>query len=306
MNAELIYQFSATLLTLGLLFLGFNVFGRFSSYDHDKELTESDNPAVGWVTFGYLGGLLIVLAKVLSQEADHNGETLVMVYDLVELLIYGLLSIVLLKISGLLNDRFILSNCENKKEIVDDRNQGAAAAVLGSYVASALMIAGAIHGESRADDPTGFFGALQSDVLLVLVYFFVGQVCMILFAKMYQRACGVDVLGAIEADYEHEGRIIGGNAAAGTALGLNMIAFGVLLLGAGTTDATDAMTMVKDYATFAALGLFLLPLWQVFTDHVMLSNADLKKEIYEDRNLNAALIEGACVIGLAMVLYLVF
>ena len=29
----------------------------------------------------------------------------------------------------------------------------------------------------------------------------------------------------------------------------------------------------------------------------MLQNADLRKEIYEDRNINAALIEGACVIG---------
>ncbi|MGB0645821.1 MAG: DUF350 domain-containing protein [Bradymonadia bacterium] len=306
MSVELIYQLSATLLTLGLLFLGFNAYGRFSSYDHDNELTEADNPAVGWVTFGYMAALLIVLTKVLANEADHGGDTLVMVYDLLELFIYGVLAIVLLKIAGIINDRFILSNCENKKEIVDDRNQGAAAAVLGSYVASALMIAGAIHGDARGDEPDAFFSGLQNDILLVLIYFVVGQILMILFAKLYQRVCGLDVLKAIEADYEVDGQKVGGNAAAGTALGLNMIAFGILLLGAGTTESSDTLAMVKDYAIFAAFGLFLLPLWQVFADHVMLQSADLKKEIYEDRNLNAALIEGACVIGLALVLFLVF
>ena len=141
MSVELIYQLSATLLTLGLLFLGFNAYGRFSSYDHDNELTEADNPAVGWVTFGYMAALLIVLTKVLANEADHGGGQ-VMVYDLLELFIYGVLSNRAPKVAGVINDRFILSNCENKKEIVDDRNQGAAAAVLGSYISSALMIAG--------------------------------------------------------------------------------------------------------------------------------------------------------------------
>ena len=95
MSVELIYQLSATLLTLGLLFLGFNAYGRFSSYDHDNELTEADNPAVGWVTFGYMAALLIVLTKVLANEADHGGDTQVMVYDLLELFIYSVLAIVL-------------------------------------------------------------------------------------------------------------------------------------------------------------------------------------------------------------------
>ena len=108
----------------------------------------------------------------------------------------------------------------------------------------------------------------------------------------------------MEADYEEEGRTVENNAA-GTALGLNLIAFGIML-GAGYTEHEDVVSMAKDYALFAALGLFVLPMWQVFADKVMLHNADLRKEIYEDRNLNAALIEGISVIGLALILFLVF
>ena len=41
---------------------------------------------------------------------------------------------------------------------------------------------------------------------------------MILFAKLYQRLWSRCVLKAIEADYEVDGKKVGGNAAAGTAL----------------------------------------------------------------------------------------
>ena len=39
-----------------------------------------------WLPVTYL---LIVLTKVLANEADHGGDTQVMVYDLLELFIYG-------------------------------------------------------------------------------------------------------------------------------------------------------------------------------------------------------------------------
>ena len=306
MSMELIYQLSALLLSLGLLFIGLTIFAKFSAYDHDEALTQSDNPAVGWVTFGYLSGLLIVLATILGMDVEHDGQSNVMVYDLLELLIYGFLAIVLLKVSGVLNDRLILGQFDNRKELVDDRNQGVGVCVLGSYIASALIISGALYGEGRSIDPNRFWDTLGKDVVSVLVYFAVGQLLLVVFAKLYQRVAGGDVLTAMEADYEEEGRTVGGNNAAGTALGLNLIAFGIMLLGAGYTEHEDVVSMAKDYALFAALGLFVLPMWQVFADKVMLHNADLRKEIYEDRNLNAALIEGISVIGLALILFLVF
>ena len=59
---------------------------------------------------------------------------------------------------------------------------------------------------------------------------------------------------------------------------------------------------VSGFGIAAVVGLVLLPLWKLFVDKVMLSKADLAKEIYEDRNINAALLETICVIGLALVL----
>ena len=306
MSLELVYQFSALLLSLGLLFLGLTVFAGLSKYNHDEALTTADNPAVGWVTFGYLTGLLIVLGTILAMDVEHEGDAGVMVYDLVELIVYGVAAIILLKLSGILNDRFILGQFDNQKELIDDRNQGVGICILGSYIASALMIAGAIYGESRSIDPNAFWEGLTNDLGTVVIYFVLGQLLLAVFAKLYQRVAGTDVLTAIEANYEVDGRIVGGNHAAGTALGLNLIAFGIMLLGAGQTEHEALLEMAQDYALFAALGLFVLPTWQLFADKVMLHQADLRKEIYEDRNLNAALIEGISVIGLALVLFLIF
>lgn len=306
MSVVLTYQLSALLLSLGLLVLGLIVFAGLSNYDHDDALTTADNPAVGWVTFGFLSGMLIVIATILSMDVDHEQQAGVMVYDLVELVIYGLTSIFLLKLSGILNDRLILGSFDNRKELIDDRNQGVGVCLLGSYIASALMISGAIYGEGQSGDPQNFWSNLGPDLLTVLGYFAVGQVMLMVFAKFYLRIVGGNVLNAIEADYEVDGRMMGGNHAAGTALGLNLIAFGIMLMGAGFTEHTDLTQMGKDYALFAALGLFVLPVWQIVVDKVMLRQADLNKEIYEDRNVNAALIEGISVIGLALLLFLIF
>ena len=305
MNPEITYQLCAFFLTVGILFIGRTSYALTRKYDHEEQLTHADNPAVGWVTFGFLAGLLIVLASVLMQDTEHDGRLDVMIYDLIELGVYSLAALALLNVSGLINDRYMLGQFDNKKELVDDRNQGVGVAILGSYIASALMIAGTISGPGGSLEPSEFWSNLASDLGLMLVYFVGGQLLLILFVRIYITASGVDVLAELAKDYEQDGRQFGGNAAAGVALGLNVIAFGVLLLAGGRSTGETTMELAQDYALYALVGLILLPVWRRFTDKIMLHQADLHKEIYEDRNVNAALIEGISVNAVAISLFLI-
>jgi uncharacterized membrane protein YjfL (UPF0719 family) len=160
---EILYSVGAILMVAGLMLIARVVYARFAGYDVDHQLTEADNPAVGTAMFGYLAGVVIVLVALLATEGAATDDPIAIAWDLGELLLYGLIAIVLLKLSGYINDRFVLHRFENKKELVDDRNVGAGAVLCGSYLASALILAGAFHGRV---DPE-FFDETPSQLALM-------------------------------------------------------------------------------------------------------------------------------------------
>jgi len=299
---EILYSVGAILMVAGLMLIARVVYARFAGYDVDHQLTEADNPAVGTAMFGYLGGLAIVFVALLATEGAAADDPVAIAWDLGELLVYGLIAIVLLKLSGYINDRFVLHRFENKKELVDDRNVGAGAVLCGSYLASALILAGAFHGrvdpEFFEEVPTQL-DLMLNEICIGLAFFGLGQLVLIAYGHIYQMIQPVNVHQAIGEDYELNGVHHGGNAAAGVAFGGNLLALGVVLFGGvhGTFDAWDDKLL--DFGLFAAIGCVLLPLWRVFVDRILLSGADLAKEIYEDRNLNAAYLETAALLGLA-------
>ena len=137
-STQIMYSMAVVLTSAGILLLAKMAYTSLSSFDVDHELTEADNPAVGTALFGFLAAVVIVLAALLATEPMDVDDNQGMFFDLIEL-IYGALAVVLVKIAGLVNDRFILHKFENKKELVDDRNVGAGV-LGGSYIASDLVV----------------------------------------------------------------------------------------------------------------------------------------------------------------------
>lgn len=305
MSADLIYSIAAVLVTGSLLLIGRAAYAWFARFDVEHELTEADNPALGTALFGYLGGLIIVLVALLASDGAPSDDPAGLAWDLGELAIYGLLAIGLLKLSGVINDRFILHRFENKKELVTDRNVGAGAVLCGSYLASGLILAGALGGRVDLEllpDELTRLSLIGHELLIGLAWFGIGQVALILFGYVYQLGHGTSVLAAIEEDYEVDGVQHGGNAAAGIAFGGNLVALGLVMYGGARHDFEGWTDGLITLSVAIGLGMVLLPLWRIFTDQVMLSRADLNKEIYTDRNVNAALLEIASVLSLAAVL----
>ncbi|MCA9539577.1 MAG: DUF350 domain-containing protein [Myxococcales bacterium] len=304
----IVYSLGTLLVSAGLLLLGRVAFARFAGFDVNHELTEADNPAVGTALFGFIGGQIVVLAALLATDGAAMDDPTGIAWDLGELAGYGLLAIVLLKLSGFINDRLILHRFENRKELVDDRNVGAGAVLCGSYLASGLVLAGALSG--RVDPSVLPETATRGEIVLhevsvALAFYALGQIALVLYGLIYQAIQPRNVHEAIERDYEQDGVRHGGNAAAGFAFGGNLAALGLVLYGATEGDFTGWSDNLLNFAIITGAGLLLLPAWRYFVDHVMLGKADLTKEIYDDRNVNAALLETASMVGLATVIILV-
>lgn len=307
-TGDLLHVLGLVALVGALVLLARTVYSKLSSFDVEHELTEADNPAIGVAAFGYLAGVVIALMGVISTDSMASDDANWILWDLGETAIFGLLCIVLLHVSGLINDRIILKGFENKKELVDDKNPGVAYVLAGTYVATGLVLAGALGGRvdpSLVAEDASRVDMLVHSLLLALAFFALGQVVLTAYAVLYTTLSSHSPLQAIEEDYEEDGRTYGGNAAAGLALGGNFAAMGVVLWGATAGDFLGWGDNLGRFGLVAGIGVVTLPVWRIFCDRVLLPKARLTKEIYKDRNPNAALLETITLVAFAAVLAIV-
>jgi len=265
-----------------LLLIGKKVNQCLAGYNLDHELTEKDNKAVAVSFAGYVFALCLVFHGVLISPSGLNVyETgwLGWINDLINTFLWCGIGMVLLLLSRVVNDRFILPKFSNKKELIQDENVGLGAVQAGSYIATALVIRASLSG-----DEVGNFG---EELLLSLVLFVVSQILLILCSFVYQWGTTFDIHAELESD----------NPAAGAALGGNLVGFGILLAFYVRSDV-------------GLLGLFLwgcvsaivLAVARKLVDWLMLPYAKVDEEISVDRNWGAGLIEAVVAIGVALVL----
>jgi uncharacterized membrane protein YjfL (UPF0719 family) len=262
------------LLFMFMLFFAKVINDLVTPYQVDEELTEKDNVALSISIGGYFCANAVVFIGAFLGPSRGILE------DLMDVGGYALLGIVLLNLSRLINDRLILYQFSNFKEIIEDRNAGTGAVQLGSYLASGLIVAGSIHGEGGG-------------ILTALAFFALGQVALIAFAWIYNRITPFDIHDEIEKD----------NVAAGVAFGGSLVAVGILLMKAASGNFVDWPTNLSIFAMDVAVVLLFLPLVRYFFDKVMIPKTDLNKEIQEDRNLGAGLLESTVAISFATILF---
>ena len=305
LGPDLAYAGAMLLLAATLLLFARGIFARLARYDVDGQLVVADNPAVGVSLFGFLGGVIIAVAGILATD-EHDGLKRTLGWDVFETLAFGVLAILLLRLAGVINDRLILHNCENKKELVEDRNVGVGALLCGSYLASGLVLAGAFSGRlPLIAKGTSKWASLGVEAGVAVGAFLAAQLVLVLYGQLYQRISKHHPLVAIENDYEVNGVRYGGNTAAGIAMGGNLAAVGVILWGACRGDIYDWGHFALRFALITGVGLLLLVLWRALVIKVFFRKLDLNREIYVDRNSNAALLEAAALIGFAVALALV-
>ena len=150
-------------------------------YRVDKELTVRDNPALGLALTGYLAGVVILyIAASRGAPLPVEAGASALVRRILEDLAYVFAGILGMNVSRVFVDRFLLPRASIYREIIEDRNPGAGAVEFGTFVASAIITAGAI-------------GPGNGGPLPALAFFLMGQVVLAVFAWLYQFVAGYDV-----------------------------------------------------------------------------------------------------------------
>lgn len=241
-----------------------------SGYRVREELVEKDNAALGVAMAGYYFGLVMAIGGTLSGPSQGLDN------DLIDIGIYGLLSIVLMNLSRFVNDGLILHGFKIRDELIRDQNAGTGVVVAASYIATGLVIFGAVSGEIGG-------------IVTTIAFWALGQVALVLAGLVYEWITPYSIHDEIEQD----------NVAAGVAFAGALVGIGVIVFHASAGNFISWAVNVQDFAIEVVAGLILLPIVRTIADVILLPGQKLTDEIanQEHPNLGAGFIEAASYVG---------
>ena len=269
------------LLGVAMLLIAKIVKDLVTPYRIGEELTEKDNPALGLSLTGYFVAVVIIyLGASVGDTVQSGFDKTLPLFKMIGIdALYALAGIAALLLGRVILDKLILYKFETKKEIIEDRNVGTGAVEFGGYVATGLIVAGAIYGDGGGP-------------LSALVFFVLGQLVLILFGLFYQVITGYDVHEEIEKD----------NVAAGVSLGGGMVAIGIILFRATSLDFVAWNINLAEFGILAVTGFAVMLGMHKICDYVFLPKTTLAHEISVDRNVSAAWIESVLSMGMAAII----
>jgi uncharacterized membrane protein YjfL (UPF0719 family) len=259
-----------------LFVIGKAVFDKLNSrYVLREQLLERDNLAVALSIIGYYFGLTFAVGGIFL------GPELPWVTELIDIYVYGLLSIALLNLSAIINDKIILRKFDNVKEIIEDQNPGTGIVECSNYIAVGLIINGAMSGEGGG-------------IVTALAFWILGQGVLIIASFVYDFITPFDVHAEIEKD----------NVAVGVAFAGMTVAIGNIIRIGISGDFLTWQLNLGQFAGFVVFGLILLPVLRLFTDKLLLPGESLTKELVQQEkpNVGAGAIEAFSYIAASFLL----
>ncbi len=229
-----------------------------------EELVKKDNFALALAVSGYYFGIVIAIGGAIV------GDSAGLVDDLIDIFFYGIIAVIAMNISMVINDKIILYKFDNVNARIVDRNAGTGIVEFGNYIAVGLIIYGAISGEGGT-------------LVTAIVFWILGLASLIIASFIYNIITPYDVHEHIEKD----------NIAVGIAFSGMLIGIGNIVRFSIAGDFTSWSENIINFAAIVILGLLLMPLIRFVCDMVLLPGEKLTKEIVgQDKpNLGAASIE---------------
>ena len=287
---ELIFETALyILLAFSLLMIGKLVFGLFHrKINVNHELVKRDNLAFAISNLGYYIGLLIVIGGAIL------GPSYGLVGDLLAILNYGLLAIVLLNLSAIINDRLILRTFSIHKEIFVDQNVGTGIVHAANYIASGFIIFGAVYGEGSQFLLAVKVGSFFSGIVTALIFWIIGQVILLLTSLVYNAILPYDLHEHIERD----------NVAVGIGYAGAIIAISILISQGIAGDFFNWSDHLLKILIEVIIGFTLLPIARWLADKILLPGEKITDEIInqEKPNVGASMIEAFAYIGSAVLI----
>lgn len=256
------------------------LFMRFAKYNMYEEIKKGNVTGI----IPYLGFLLGVCAIQIGAFVGPSNT--LFRYEILSYIMYSLMGSFLMIFSGYVVEKAILHKFNNVDEIVRDRNIGTAAVHFGMYLASGLIISACVTGETIVAHGRCY------GVISTLVYYVMGMIFLILFAKLYDMLTPYSLLGEIEAD----------NVAVGVAFGGNLIAIGLILMRATIGDiGTWQQGLILYFIDLSAI-ILLLPSVRFLLDRLIVKEINITKEI-KHNNVAAGLGEAVVLVAFALLIF---
>lgn len=244
------------------------------------ELVENDNVALAFAHVGYFIGLLLAVGSAVMGESEGD-----LIGDLIDIGMYGGLSIILLNLSLIINDKVILSKFDLKKEILDEKNLGTGIVEGANAIATGLIVLGAIYGEG--------FG-VGGPIVTACLYWLLGQGILFITTLVYNLITPYNI-------HEH---IEKGNTAVSVGYAGAIIAIANLIRFSLMHDFESWSLTVQDVGVDVGIGLIFLPLARLMADKILLPGQNLTDEIVNQEvpNVGAALVEAFAYVGGSMLI----
>ena len=260
-------------------------------YKIDQEVVQKQNLAVALRLSGYFIGVILVLLGALYQPLLLVGEgglgfDLDYWQEVLRVFIYSLAGIVALNLVRPLMDRVILYKFRVEDEIVEGQNVGTGAAEFGLYVATGLLIAGAVAGEGANSELMA--------ALATLAFFGMGLAFLIAFSVFYEITTSYDIHSEIE----------GNNSAVGIAFGGNLIAIGLVMFKAVFGNFVGWGESIAAFLTLGVIGFVLLYVLRLLIDLLLLPTVKVSDALGSGRNIGVAFVESSVVISSALILFM--
>ena len=278
---------------LGLVVLALAKLARdlVTHYSIDEEVTQNQNLAVALRLSGYFTGVVLVLLGALYQPLLLVGEggfgfDLAYWQDVLRVFLYSLAGIVALNLVRPLMEHVILYKFSIEEQIVKGQNIGAGAADFGLYVATGLLIAGAVAGEGVSSEVT--------TALVTLAFFGMGLAFLVAFSVLYQITTPYDIHSEIE----------GNNTAVGIAFGGNLIAIGLVMFKAEFGDFVGWGESIATFLTLGVIGFALLYVLRLLIDLLLLPTIRVSSALGAGQNIGVAFVESSVVIASALILFM--
>lgn len=241
-------------------------------------LVKADNPAMGIAIAGYVFGVVIITTAVMRGEGSGD-----LLRDGLIALAYGAGGVLFLAFISLFG--FKLFHSVDYLEEIEKRNVAVGIVAAGRFVATGLVIAGTISGDSKG-----------GTVLTALIFFLVGQLALIAIARLYR----------LLTNYNDTQEFVGGNVAAAISYAGVMVGIGVAVGSGLRGDFIDYETSFLGFGKSLLVILSFYPIRQFLVQGVLLGGGfalrggKLDEEVSKDRNVGASVIEATAYIATAI------
>jgi uncharacterized membrane protein YjfL (UPF0719 family) len=241
----------------------------------DEALADPKNNAIAISLAAYSvaqGLALVGVAYCPNDNAGIHGGNLVC---------WTSFGCVLLLFAFMINDCVLLRKVSNTDALRSD-NVAVALFEAGSFISCGLILRGNLYGTGSDTDAADFGHGFA----LISLYWLVTQLILLIFCYVYRMITSYD-------DYEE---LKAANAASGLSGGVTLVALAVVI-----SYPLPFFSSLLVILPIAACGGAFLIIIRFIVDFAVLPGDRLDREIKNDKNWGAALIEGAVAVGIAFV-----